>query len=94
MNHSKLIKILKDKYELNGKELAEKIGVSEVHISLLSQGKRSASSTLLERISYEFRIPVPILMWHTLTEDDIMPNKVQAFRLIKPSVDKLIDELI
>lgn len=93
-NYSKLIDLLKKKENINGNELAKRLGVSSIYISLIKLGKRNPSSTLLERMSYEFNIPVPILMWYTLSKENIKPDKQEKFKLLKPSIDKLINEFI
>jgi len=80
--------------ELNQSEFSKKIGVTQSYLSLIELGKRKPSIELLESISDYFKIPLPILFWFTVDESDIDKNKKDAYNILKPSIDSMIEMLI
>jgi transcriptional regulator with XRE-family HTH domain len=73
--------------------LAEQIGMSQTHLSLVESGKNKPSLALLERYSNHYKIPLPVLLWFSLTDTDIPENKRVLFTPIKHTIDSLIKDL-
>ena len=92
MNIGYAIKHLRRRYKLSQTEMAERIGVTQTHLSLVENGERGTSQTLLDRICYEFKIPMAILLWSTLDINQVQPSKRESYKLLKPAVDSLVEQ--
>ena len=73
-------------------EYAESIGISQTYLSHIDSGKKEPSMTLLKLISDKHAVPMPVFLWFSLDEADVHPEKLYAFKILKPSVDALLKE--
>ncbi|AXH74773.1 MAG: hypothetical protein [Bacteriophage sp.] len=91
MNYGTIIKhIRKDILNLNQNEFSEKIGITQTYLSLLEGNKKTPSTQVLETISSQSKYPISVLLWLSMTEEDVPKGRVEFFRAIKPSCDNLI----
>lgn len=92
MDYGKAVrKVRKDMRETQA-SFARKVGITATHLSLVESNDNTPSVKLLNAISRVSGVPVPMIIWAGLSEDDIDPRKVDFFRAIKPHVDGLIKE--
>ena len=91
---SAIRQIRKDRLGLTQEQFAEKIGISCVYVGRIESGKSKPSIALMERMSEILEIPIVILLFFSLSQSDIVPEKRAAFRLIKPSIDELIKTIL
>lgn len=77
---------------LNQSEFAKLIGISQTYLSQIESGSKTPSSSVLEEIAKSFEIPLPIIYWFGLQEEDILEHKREYFRFLKPTVDSMINE--
>ena len=89
------IKVLRKKSGLSQTEFANSIGINQSYLSQIEGGKKNPSTDLLEKIANHFKTPLPILFWFCVDESDIKESKkLEAFKIVKPSIDALIKEFI
>lgn len=74
-------------------ELAEKMGVNHNYISMVEVGKRTPSMDFLDRLSYATKTPIQIIFWNAMSEDDIKGSKKEIYKVLKPVLDSIINEL-
>jgi len=74
------------------KEYAESIGISQTYLSHIESGKKEPSTTLLKLIADRHNTPMPVFLWFSTEEQDIHPEKLEFFRMMKPSIDALLKE--
>lgn len=79
--------------KLNQSEFAKLIGITQTYLSQIETGAKTPNISILETISKEFKIPLPIIFWFGLNEEDIAEHKKESFRFLKPTVDAMINEL-
>ncbi len=91
MNLGKTIRNIRKKKGLSQKELANLSDTYPSHISAIELGLKPRFSTL-ENIANALNVPLPIVFFLSMTEDDIPDNKREGFRIISPSVYALINE--
>lgn len=84
-------KVRKD-LKLKQLDFSSKIGITQTYLSQIENGQKIPSANIFESIKEVFEIPTAILYWYSFDESDIKPNKVDAFRMLKPSMDTLIKE--
>ena len=75
-------------------DLALVIGISQTYLSQVEGNLKEPSLDVLMKISEYFNKPLPIIFWFSLEESDIDDYKKEYFRLLKPSIDKLIESLL
>lgn len=91
MNYGLIIKKLrKEKYNENQVDFAKRIGITQSYLSSIEKGNKKPSIELLERIGIISEIPVAVLLWNSVTENDISHEKRDIFKSTKPSIDSLI----
>ena len=67
-----------------------KIGISKAYLNLIENDKKQPSIELLTKIAELYDIPVQMLIFLSLSEDDVKENKKLAYRITKPAIDDLI----
>ncbi len=70
MNIGKGLKFVRVAAELQQKEMAERLGISQNYLSLLENNKAEPSVTLLRKVAEVFQVPASFLLWeeHASTE--------------------------
>ena len=92
----RIVEVLKAKrveLGLNQKQVAEELGLSQTYMSQLENGNKPRFSTaILVRYADTLGVPLPIVIWQALTEDDVHPEKKEVFNVLKPQLDKMVKE--
>jgi transcriptional regulator with XRE-family HTH domain len=78
---------------ISQQDAAEALGITQSYLSLLECGKKTPSISLLERAEYYFKVPMAILMWSSLKENQVSLNKRESFRILKPVIDDMVESL-
>lgn len=92
MNLGITIKDMRKKKKLTQGEFASLCEISQTYLSQIENNLKEPNLSVLKTISEKLGIPLPILFFLSLSEDDIAPNKRQAFEIIGPSVKSLLNE--
>lgn len=90
MELGKAIKALRKKKDLNQGEFSKRIGITQSYLSGIEKGRKKPSIEVVESIAKAIGVPLAVLFWFTLEEKDVHPDKLEAYNMIKPSVDKLV----
>jgi XRE family transcriptional regulator, regulator of sulfur utilization len=77
--------------QLNQSEFAKLIGITQTYLSQIETGAKTPNISVLETISKEFEIPLPIIFWLSIEEGDVAEHRREYFRFLKPTVDSMID---
>jgi len=83
-------KIRKDKLKMNQQDFSKSIGITQTYLSQIETGIKTPRVIVLQKISVEFEIPLPIIFWLSLSEEDVVTRKREYFNLLKPSIDEMI----
>jgi transcriptional regulator with XRE-family HTH domain len=75
------------------KQFAEMIGMDAPHLCMIEKDKRKPLMASIEKICNGLDIPFVFLTWYSITEDDVDSSKKEIFKMLKPSVDSLLNEL-
>jgi XRE family transcriptional regulator, regulator of sulfur utilization len=73
-------------------ELAEKCNISTTYMSQIESNAKEPNMSTLKEISDNLNIPLPILFYLSLDENDVKSNKRDAFKIIDQPVKSLIKE--
>lgn len=83
--------IRKQKGQTQG-ELALSCGITQTYLSQIESNLKEPNLSTLKSISDNLNVPLPILFFLSMTEDDVLPNKRKAFQIVSPSVKSLVNE--
>lgn len=92
MDLGSIIKKLRKQKGLTQTEFASLCGITQTYLSQIEGNLKEPNLSTLKTISENISIPLPILFFLSMTEDDVQPNKRRAFEIIRPSVKSLINE--
>jgi transcriptional regulator with XRE-family HTH domain len=87
-----LRKLRKDR-GLRQLKAAAEIGISQTYLSQIEGDLREPSIDILKKFSSYYNIPVPVIFFSSLSEEDVAENKLPAYRILRPIIDNLIDEI-
>lgn len=79
--------------KISQSDYAISIGITQSYLSHIENGNKEPSIALLKVISEKHDLPMPVLLFMSIDEEDVQPHKLQAFKMIKPSVDALINQV-
>jgi len=68
--------------------------ISQTYLSQIENGQKEPNISTLKKIAEHLGIPLPILFFLALDEDDIPLAKRQAFGIISPTVKTLMQEFV
>jgi transcriptional regulator with XRE-family HTH domain len=73
-------------------EFAEACGITQTYLSQIESNLKEPNLSTLKSIGDKLDLPLPILFFLAINEQDIEPNKIEAFKILSPSVRSLVDE--
>lgn len=95
MNIGKLINTLRvDRMKQTQVIFSDCVGITQTYLSQIENSQKTPSQEVLQRISDYVDIPLGIMYWLATEEKDIKESKLDAFRVLKPSVDEMLSEFI
>lgn len=74
-------------------EFASRVGLSQSYLSQVEGNKKEPSVEVLKKVSDLAGVPLPVLLWDSLTGEDVPKEKKEAFEMLKPAVDALIKNM-
>ena len=92
MNLGSVIKDIRKQKGQTQSEFASSCGITQTYLSQIENNSKEPNLATLKVISLNLDIPLPILFFMSLNEEDISPEKRKAFEIINPSVKSLINE--
>jgi transcriptional regulator with XRE-family HTH domain len=92
MNIGVTIKNIRKRKGQTQGEFALRCGISQTYLSLIESNQKEPNLSKLKIISENLNVPLPILFFLSINEDDIHQSKRNAFAIIGPSVKSLINE--
>lgn len=73
-------------------ELAHSCGITQTYLSQIESNLKEPNLSTLKSISDVLEVPLPIIFFLSLTDDDVQENKRNAFQIVSPSVKSLVYE--
>ncbi len=92
MNLGTTIKNIRKQKGQTQLEFAASCDISQTYLSKIEGNLKEPNLSTLKVISEHLNVPLPILFFLSMNEDDVPPNKRDAFAIIGPSVKSLVNE--
>ncbi len=82
MNLGNTISTLRQKRGLKQSDLAEKCQITQAYLSNIEHNKKEPIIAILKLISLALEIPLPVLFFLSMDEEDVPENKKQLFSFL------------
>jgi len=92
MNLGTVIKNIRKQKGKTQSEFASVCGITQTYLSQIEGNLKEPNLSTLKEISNNLDVPLPILFFLSLDENDVNPEKRKAFEIINPSVKSLVSE--
>lgn len=93
MNIGNAIKDLRQQKGLKQTDFAVKCGLSQSYLSSIEKGRKEPTLSILKQIANALSIPMPVLVFFSLDQEDISESKRDAFQMLEPSIKGLINNV-
>jgi transcriptional regulator with XRE-family HTH domain len=92
MNLGTVIKNIRKQKGQTQAEFASSCGITQTYLSQIESNLKEPNLSTLKEISNNLNVPLPIMFFLSLDENDVDPEKRKAFEIINPSVKSLVSE--
>jgi len=92
MDLGKTIKKIRKTKGLKQKDFARLCEITPSYLSQIENNLKEPNLSILKVLSDKLAIPLPILFFLALDDDDIVPEKKIAFKMINPAVKSMVNE--
>lgn len=92
MDLGTVIKNIRKQKGQTQEQFATVCGITQTYLSQIEGNLKEPNLSTLKIISEGLGIPLPILFFLSMTDDDVKPNKRKAFQIVSPSVKSLVNE--
>lgn len=86
------IKNIRKQKRLTQGELAIKSGITQTYLSQIENNQKEPNLSTLKNISKQLGVPLPIIFFLAMTEDDVPSARRKAFEIVSPSIKSLVNE--
>jgi transcriptional regulator with XRE-family HTH domain len=93
MNIGHVIKDFRKQKGIKQGEFAELCKVSQTYLSLIESNQKDPNLSLFKTIAEQLEIPLPILFFLSLDENDVPEQKRNIFKILEPSLKDLIAQI-
>lgn len=94
MRIGSIIKTERKKRGLSQKQLADHCSITVTYLSLIENDKKEPTVSLLRTLAENLHLPLPILLFMSLDDEDIPESKKEFFNIVKPSIYSMLQNLI
>lgn len=74
-------------------EFASSVGITQSYLSGIENGHAKPSFDILEKIAKRIDVPLAVLFWFGVEEEDVGEGKIDFYQSLKPVIDKMIMSL-
>lgn len=74
-------------------DFAMECGITQTYLSQIENNQKEPNLSVLKKIAKKLVVPLPILFFLSITEEDVQPEKREMFNTISPTVKNIINEI-
>jgi transcriptional regulator with XRE-family HTH domain len=93
MEIGKVIKLLIKKRNMKQVEVAKLIGKSPTALSQIISGTFKPQSETLEKLSEVLNVPVAVIHFLSISENDIPKEKLPLYKILAPSIENYLMDI-
>lgn len=91
MNIGSTIKKIRIQKGFKQTDFADKCQLTQAYLSKIESNKKEPAISVFKTIADGLGVPLPVLFFLSLDEEDIDPKKKEAFQIILPSIKGMIE---
>lgn len=92
MNLGLAIKNIRKQKGLKQNQFAEMCQITQAYLSQIENNAKDPNLSTLKTISNKLEMPLPVLFFLSMENNDVPEHKQHAFGLIAPSIKSLVNE--
>lgn len=92
MDLGNTIKNIRKRKGLTQNKFAKMCSISQTYLSQIENNKKEPNLSTIKAIGTQLNVPLPVLFFLSMTEEDIQPQKREAYNMVSPSVKSLVNE--
>jgi transcriptional regulator with XRE-family HTH domain len=92
MDLGKTIKTLRKQKDMTQDVFADKCEITQTYLSQIENNQKEPNLSILKKISEKLDVPLPIIFYLSMNNEDVPEEKRKAFEMISPSVKSLVHE--
>lgn len=92
MNLGYTISELREARGLKQKDLAGKADITQAYLSQIENNKKEPNLSTIRILSEVLEVPVPLIFFLAMDENDIPEKKKEAFSMLRPLMKNLIND--
>lgn len=93
MNLGETIKLERKRQMLSQGELANMIGITQAYLSQIEKNRKEPNLSTLKALSDKLSIPLPVLFFKSIDDNDIPDGKREMFNNLNSKIDILVDKV-
>lgn len=93
MNIGQVIKDSRKEKGIKQGDFSNLCDISQTYLSLIESNRKEPNITTLKIISEKLNIPLPVMFFLSLDEDDIPKKKLEIFKALEPSIKDMIKQI-
>lgn len=93
MNLGNTIKDIRKHKGYTQGDFAMECGITQTYLSQIENNQKEPNLSVLKKIAEKLVVPLPILFFLSITEEDVQPEKSEMFNTISPTVKNIINEI-
>ena len=87
------IKSIRKEKKIKQNQLSDLCKISQTYLSQIENNKKTPNIELLKKIGECLDIPIPVILFLSLTEDDVSTEKKELFKIMNPTISKIINDI-
>jgi transcriptional regulator with XRE-family HTH domain len=92
MDLGSIIKKIRKEKQLTQEAFSSECGITQTYLSQIENNQKEPNLSTLKTISEKLEVPLPIIFYLSMTNDDVPEEKRHAFGMISPAVNSLVNE--
>jgi len=92
MDLGTVIRNIRKQKGLTQSVFSSQCGITQTYLSQIEGNLKEPNLSTLKSISEALNVPLPIIFFLSMNEEDISPEKRQAYEIVSPSVKSLVHE--
>jgi transcriptional regulator with XRE-family HTH domain len=92
MDLGETIKIIRKQKGIKQNTFAELCNITQAYLSQIENNLKEPNLSTLRKIAEKLSVPLPILFFLSMNEEDVASDKKEAYTMIAPSVKSLLNQ--
>lgn len=93
MNIGQVIKKIRKEKGIKQGEFSKQCDITQTYLSLIESNRKQPNVAILKTIAENLDIPLQVLLFLSLDEEDIPERKKETYKALEPSIKGMINQI-